>query len=847
MPEPARAIETPHFGKGLPSMVLQDMGPKPSPLVAPEANGNGRLGEQRSSQWDLFSGGLFRASFDPGGREIITKPYEESIFVHGALKVKGTAAASVPLVIWRDASQESEPVDEADDFVRLFKKPNALMSAGKFWKAHLLHLALDGENFWMLTDKEGRPALPPEIPASIWPIRGAHVEVNKRMPNGVPSEWKYTGHDGKPRIWPAEAIVHFSEYDPNDMTRGLGTVQVLARTMDLMFQAERYSSGALRNGGDPGGFISYKKSVGTQADKERLEMSVDDLFHNPENKGRHIVLDEDATYTANKLSPKDMEYHQLWVECRTTILGMLGVPPPCVGVYENATYNNLREAKYDMWIGGLGVLTFLTVAEGDMDADFWPRYPNEVSRYVARFEVDNVEALKHLNIEKLKEARELVRSGGALSWNDAFRMVGLNMKPPRNADATWMRTDLIPLGDLVGGEEGKEITLSDEDEPDTAPSSAVDAGGPAGAGLVGDLTPAEGFPDTSGFDGAQMQVAADLVRDVRAKRLSRDTGARTLALLLDIEESAAMHALGDAGQGGPDQLRLALSRAPDSDAPPEVVEPEPVKDARALWLEGIEERVFRPNDAKLFGASRRFLRNKLSAQVRRIEAIAAGRRSVKAIIETKGKPTLTQIVDALMLSPSEWTKKMRALLGPQVAASWKLALKDAAQDIGGDVFLATDPGIIKLVSKQVIALSEGVNSTLAAKVRKALMGVLKAADLTNITSIQNAVKSVLPELRGATRQAFGSIEARALAIARTESARAGNTARFQQMTKEGVKKHEWVSARDSNVRTSHAPGTGVDGQVRTIGKKFSNGLLHPNDPAGPASEVVNCRCAARAA
>lgn len=34
----------------------------------------------------------------------------------------------------------------------------------------------------------------------------------------------------------------------------------------------------------------------------------------------------------------------------------------------------------------------------------------------------------------------------------------------------------------------------------------------------------------------------------------------------------------------------------------------------------------------------------------------------------------------------------------------------------------------------------------------------------------------------------------------------------------------------------------VDGEIREIDEKFSNGLMFPGDPSGGAAEVVNCRC-----
>lgn len=52
----------------------------------------------------------------------------------------------------------------------------------------------------------------------------------------------------------------------------------------------------------------------------------------------------------------------------------------------------------------------------------------------------------------------------------------------------------------------------------------------------------------------------------------------------------------------------------------------------------------------------------------------------------------------------------------------------------------------------------------------------------------------------------------------------------------------WDATLDGNTRPSHMR---VDGEIKEIGKKFSNGLEFPGDPAGSAAEVINCRCRSR--
>lgn len=81
-------------------------------------------------------------------------------------------------------------------------------------------------------------------------------------------------------------------------------------------------------------------------------------------------------------------------------------------------------------------------------------------------------------------------------------------------------------------------------------------------------------------------------------------------------------------------------------------------------------------------------------------------------------------------------------------------------------------------------------------------------------------------------------------IARTEGHRVTCTATYnaQRVAKDNgcnIYK-QWDSTLDGRTRPSHRQ---VDGEIRELDEKFSNGLLYPSDPDGQASEVCNCRCA----
>lgn len=85
---------------------------------------------------------------------------------------------------------------------------------------------------------------------------------------------------------------------------------------------------------------------------------------------------------------------------------------------------------------------------------------------------------------------------------------------------------------------------------------------------------------------------------------------------------------------------------------------------------------------------------------------------------------------------------------------------------------------------------------------------------------------------------------RAQRIARTEAHRIYNTAAHDAQkvahSKGADVVKQWIAVIDSRTRDSHKELDGelVEGEDDT----FSNGLLYPGDPDGPAEEVINCRC-----
>ncbi|MBO5957536.1 MAG: hypothetical protein J6Q39_08275 [Bacteroidales bacterium] len=128
-----------------------------------------------------------------------------------------------------------------------------------------------------------------------------------------------------------------------------------------------------------------------------------------------------------------------------------------------------------------------------------------------------------------------------------------------------------------------------------------------------------------------------------------------------------------------------------------------------------------------------------------------------------------------------------------------------------------------------------------AGLKKVIASEVTRGIATGMTYDQVA-KQISYKMTGTNYRSGGAL-ARAKTIARTEGHRiqvqAGMDACYRARDMGADVLKQWDATLDDVTRESHQK---VDGEVRELDEKFSNGLMFPGDPAGGAAEVVNCRC-----
>ena len=378
-------------------------------------------------------------------QEHTERPYAENVWVRAAVKAFSNGFSKLPLVFYDRDPEDADARIVETPLTKLFQRPNRAMSQLEFFRAHVVNFKHDGEVYWFLMNAAGDPVATDdngfitEMPEQILPLRGALVDVLTDK-SGFPEWYRYrrqrsgSKSKGEHVKFPAAAVIPFLDFDPYNMIRGLGDVKALIREVDLYFQAYRYLDAVVKNGGDPGGFIVYEERIG-DAELDRRQGEADDEYALT-NAGRFKVLDRGAKFVPNNTKPKDMQYPSLFAWQREAILTGIGVPPPVVGVLDNAIYNNIETARREMWVGPNGILTVNELTEDVMRnklvwrlqrvqgvGDVWPH-----------FDTSKVQALSINREEKIERAATIASKGIGVSMNESLELQGIDGEFPKSGN-----------------------------------------------------------------------------------------------------------------------------------------------------------------------------------------------------------------------------------------------------------------------------------------------------------------------------------------------------------------------------------------------------------------------------
>lgn len=719
------------------------------------------------------------------GEDEISLPYMQSWVVFACVRKWIEAVRSVPLQVFPDDSEDAEPLEQGHPLVDLIARPNRDMDWPGFIEATIAHRLLDGEDFVFLVDELGRPLLGGSqepgraliaetaqvllpMPRAMVPVQGSCVREGSRDQYGCVAAWSYLASGGGELGWWApDAVLRQHDYNPLDGNRGFGRSDVLRRKLNIAFQAERYQESMTRTGG-LGGFLMTEADLG-EFEERRMQQELDARTEAP-GAGTRLKILSGSKWSAqpNPVKPDEMRGQEAEAATAEAVCCVFDVPPPVIGIFKDATYNNVGEAFRQFWNNVCGELR---AWERGFNERLLARLQHKgLARCRVRFDFSGVEALKPNLGDIITKAADAAGAGVGVSFDEAMRRQG-----------------------------------ADVDTEDGAPSSV--------AWMNPTLVPAEGMP------------SAD---EARARRTAQDAAAARLAA-----------APPQAPQGKPGQPGAQEPGAEGGKALKRYRHP-PLRSSssRKYYAERFFAEVREEDEARMTAKVLAWQRAYQGAIFSVLDELGEDGPQLRA--DGAAKTISGDLEAELAKLQAQFEDLLRSASSASLRSVYAKSLAWTAAEFSGSAIPMTNPEVVRALAAQEILLAEGCTSTVAKRVSERLLEVLMRPQATSVSELQLELRSVLPELRGAVRAAFGDKEARALCIARTETGHASATARVQQLKTEGCDRIQWLSSHDSQVRETHAD---YDGQVRKLGvEEFAPGLRWPRDTEGSAGEVINCRC-----
>jgi HK97 family phage portal protein len=328
----------------------------------------------------------------------------------------------------------------------LFGRPNSATTSYELIYQLVSDLALYDRAYWLLSpDAEAAAhfSLTRIPPAWVQSYTGGDLFA----PGGfviVPTVGYQTPGPGVPVTVPADRVLYFHGWNPEDPRTGSTPVDALKQILSEQIHAQRYREQVWRRGGRVGSVLSRPADAPAWSDpaKERFKAEWQSQWADDTgaDAGGTPILEDGMTLNRLSFSAHEDEY----VDAAKLALGVVAsvyhVNPTMIGQLDNANYSNVREFRRMLYGDSLGPV--LAQIEDRVNTFLVPRLDDSAGVYVEF----NISEKLQGNFEEQASA---LQTAVGRPWMTADEARGRMNLPAMGGDADALVT---PLNVLVGGQ-----------------------------------------------------------------------------------------------------------------------------------------------------------------------------------------------------------------------------------------------------------------------------------------------------------------------------------------------------------------------------------------------------------
>ena len=712
------------------------------------------------------------------------KQYTDTAWVFTCIQRIASQGASIKLRLYRKTIKNGkEVVVEVFDHPinTLLKKVNPFTTGLQLLENTISFEELTGNAYWLLDSfVNGKPT-------EIYSLRPDRVKVIPDAKEYIKG-YTYEVAPSKFITFAPEQIIHFKYFNSVDDYYGLSPISAGRMSIDTQKLGDEYNQNFYANSAQPAGALVSDKGI-QEKNKKRIRAAWKQMHQGTRNAHKIAILEGGLDWKALGITQKDMDFIQQKKMTREDIMGVFGVPPAMVGVFEYANYANSKEQREIFWRNTeVPKLNQIAATVNEFLVKPWDEGLEAI------FDYSTVDALQtDINVKATTD--EILTRSGIKTINEAREERGL--APVAWGDVWHSPMNLAP----VGSEPTEEPATEPEPEPEE-----------------------NSVPENDIHEKFQTWC-------LKAASIKAKEEARQYIVEQTLKSGEQIDLIND-------RVKDIISQGEPINIPPIPIHASPIPIPRPIFKEDEEEKAKKEVRTKFWLIYKdlvedwekkfiKFLLKEFKVQedetLMNLEDI--GLKGIR-------KDAVDDQIDKILFDKKQADKAMRKGARPiEEGALVANANKEIASLGLGISFDLQNPEVQKLLNDKIFKFADEVDTTTHKKLRVALK---KSIDIgESIPQAQLRVGKVFTEVS----------DKWATVISRTEivsATNAGAMASYDQAS-DLVKGTEWITSRDKDVRETHQ----IDGEVAELGKNYSNGLKFPGDPSAGAAEVVNCRCTQR--
>ncbi|SHJ13812.1 phage portal protein [Clostridium magnum] len=268
-----------------------------------------------------------------------------------------------------------------------------------------------------------------------------------------------------------ENFMLWKNLNVNDEWDGLGhgasPLQPVLKNGDLLNSLLSWNMSLLENGTNLSGVIATDTNT-SLSDKQfdRAKAQIQNRYGGKEKVGKIMLLEGGMKFFPTSTTPKDMDWTQGKMSVMTDIIIGMGLDPIVVGINENSSYNNKKEAMKSLYnnlaiplmlelADSLG--PFLGLKEGEyltIDSSKVPALQEDLKEL--NESINNAKDLT-INEKRAKRGVEPIEGGDIIAPEGSYAIVDGKVYLPMNLISIEDETSKQPLNNSQTQEENKSL------------------------------------------------------------------------------------------------------------------------------------------------------------------------------------------------------------------------------------------------------------------------------------------------------------------------------------------------------------------------------------------------------